>query len=71
MRVCVCVCVSHMVSMGATRSRLAMRTPISERMTVRNRAKLGSPFNPVLLKNLRKPIRLSLAMACINLGALE
>lgn len=59
----------YMVSIGATKSREAISTPVSERMTVRIRAKLGSPFNPVRLKKLRKEMRLSLAIACIKRGA--
>ena len=59
----------HMVSMGATRSRLAMSTPSSASNAVRMRAKLGSPFNPVRLKNLKNPMRSSLEMACMSLGA--
>ena len=58
-----------MVSMGATKSREAISTPISDKHTVNNRAKLGSPFRPVRLKKVRKERRLSLAMACMRRGA--
>ena len=58
-----------MVRIGATRSRDAMRTPTSDSMTVRRRAKLGSPFKPIRLKKLRKKSRLSLAMAWRRRGA--
>ena len=55
--------------MGATRSSEAMRMPISASSAVRSKAKLGSPFKPVLLKKFRKLMRLSLAIACIRRGA--
>ena len=61
---------THMVRIGATRSRLAMTTPTSAIRKVRMRAKLGSPFRPVRRKKLRNEIRLSLAMAWSSLGAL-
>ena len=60
---------THMVSIGATRSSDAIRTPTSESSTVSIRAKLGSPFKPVRLKKLRKKRRLSLAMAWRRRGA--
>ena len=60
---------THMVSIGATRSSDAIRTPASESSTVSIRAKLGSPFKPVCLKKLRKKRRLSLAMAWRRRGA--
>ena len=60
---------TDMVRIGATRSREAISTPISDRNTVSKRAKLGSPFRPERLKKLRKERRLSLAMACISRGA--
>lgn len=64
-----CVGGTDMVRIGATKSRDAINTPISDKQTVSTRAKLGSPFRPVLLKKLRKERRLSLAMACIRRGA--
>lgn len=60
---------TNMVRIGATRSREAISTPISDRHTVSRRAKLGSPFSPVRLKKLRKDRRLSLAIACMRRGA--
>ena len=60
---------TNIVRIGATRSREAIRTPISDRQTVSSKAKLGSPFRPVRLKKLRKKMRLSLAIACMSRGA--
>ena len=61
--------ITHIVSIGATRSSDAMRTPISARRVVRMRAKVGSPFRPVRLKMFKNHSRLSLAMAYMSLGA--
>ena len=56
---------------GATESRLAIRIPISDIASVSSRARNGSPLFVVTLKNLRKGITPSLAMACSSLGAPE
>lgn len=56
---------------GATASKLATRMPISAMATVKNRARVGSPFFEALAKMLRNGIRLSRAIAWSNLGALK
>lgn len=60
---------TYMVRMGATKSSDAISTPTSASKAVKRRAKLGSPFKPVLLKKFKNESKLSLAMACKSLGA--
>lgn len=60
-----------MVITGATRSRLAIRMPISDIARVNNRARNGSPRFVVTEKKFRTGITPSTAMACNNLGAPE
>ena len=54
---------TYIVMMGATASRFATRIPISAMATVRNRARVGSPFLDAREKKLRKGMRLSREMA--------
>ena len=60
-----------MVIIGATVSRLAIRTPISEISSVKKRARFGSPSFEVTENTWRNGITLSLAIACKSLGALN
>ena len=57
--------------MGATASKLAMSTPISQIKSVRINARFGSPSFETTEKKRRKTMMSSLAMACNNLGALK
>jgi len=60
---------TYIVMTGATRSRLAMRMPISEIARVSRRARNGSPRLVVTEKKLRTGITPSTAIACNSLGA--
>lgn len=60
---------TYIVITGATRSRLAMRMPISDIANVRSRARNGSPRFVVTEKKLITGITPSIAMACNSLGA--
>ena len=57
------VCHTYIVMMGATASRFATKIPISAMATVRNRARVGSPFFDARAKRLRKGMRLSREIA--------
>jgi hypothetical protein len=59
-----------MVVMGATASRLPMRTPAHAIRKVRSSARLGSS-RCVTLKKLRNGMTPSRANACSNRGALD
>ena len=54
---------AYIVMMGATESRLATKTPISAIATVKNRARVGSPFFDARENTLRNGMRLSRAIA--------
>ncbi len=50
---------TYIVMMGATASRFATKIPISAMATVKNRARVGSPFFDATENRLRKGMRLS------------
>lgn len=62
---------THIVMMGATESKLAIRIPISEIQAVRTKARVGSPDLEPWAKIFRNGIRLSLEIACNSRGALQ
>ena len=62
---------THIVIIGATESKLAIKIPISEIQAVSSKARVGSPDLEPYAKIFRNGIRLSLAMACNKRGALQ
>ena len=61
-----------MERIGATKSRLAIRTPASAKIAVKMRAKVGSLFQGETFLNIRRnDMRSSLAIACNSRGALR
>lgn len=62
---------THIVMIGATESKLAIKIPISAIQAVSIKARVGSPDFEPYPKILRNGIRLSLAMACSKRGALQ
>ena len=56
---------------GATASRLAIMTPISDIIRVKSNARFGSPSRDVTENNCRNGITPSFAIACSKRGALK
>ena len=62
---------TYIVMIGATASRLAIRTPISEISKVKKRARFGSPSLETTENTWRNGMTPSLAIACKSRGALN